>query len=140
VSAEARPLARIRNWAGRLKSEVVALGFCARHPRTPLLAKLLAILVVAYAFSPIDLIPDFIPVLGYLDDLLLVPAGLWLTLRLVPRDVMEECRDQAARWLDEGRERPRNRAATALILALIVAAWLALLWLAWRWARDWLTA
>jgi uncharacterized membrane protein YkvA (DUF1232 family) len=140
VSTEAGPLARIKNWAGQLKGEVVALGFCARHPRTPLLAKVLAILVVAYALSPIDLIPDFIPVLGYVDDLLLVPAGLWLTLRLVPAEVMGECRSQAARWLEEGRERPRNRAATAFIIALIVAAWLGLLWLAWRWARHWLIA
>jgi uncharacterized membrane protein YkvA (DUF1232 family) len=140
VSAEAPLLARFRNWAARLKSEVVALGFCARHPRTPFLAKALAVLVVAYAVSPIDLIPDFIPVLGYLDDLLLVPAGLWLTLRLVPPDVMDECRGQAARWLDEGRERPRNRAASALIIVLIVGAWLALLWLAWRSVQDWLIA
>jgi uncharacterized membrane protein YkvA (DUF1232 family) len=137
--AERDWLNRIRDWAARLRSELIALGFCARHPRTPFLAKALAVLVVAYAFSPIDLIPDFIPVLGYLDDLLLVPAGLWLTIRLVPREVMEECRAQAASWLQEGRERPRNRAATALVIALIAAAWLVVLWLGWRWAGGWLS-
>jgi uncharacterized membrane protein YkvA (DUF1232 family) len=138
VTGDPPPRGRIRDWAALLKRDVVALWFCARHPRTPVLAKALAFLVVAYAFSPIDLIPDFIPVLGYLDDLLLVPAGLWLAIKLVPRDVMEECRGQAARWMQEGRERPRNRAATALVVGLIAAAWLALLWLAWRWAGDWL--
>ena len=130
----------LRTWARTLRRDAHAVWLAGRDPRTPWYAKVLALAVAGYAFSPIDLIPDFIPVLGYLDDLLLVPAGLWLTLKLVPRDVMEECRGQAARWLEDGRERPRNRAATALILALIVAAWLALLWLAWRWARDWLTA
>lgn len=131
-------LNRVLDWASRLKSELVALWFCARHPRTPLHAKVFAFVIVAYAFSPIDLIPDFIPVLGYLDDLLLVPAGLWLTIKLVPHDVMEECRGQAADWLREGGGRPRNRGATAFVIALIVAAWLAVLWLAWRWAGDWL--
>lgn len=135
-----RAAGRIRAWAAQLKGEVVALWYCARHPRTPFLAKALALLVVAYAVSPIDLIPDFIPVLGYLDDLLLVPAGLWLTIRLVPRDVMEECRGQAASWLATGQESPRHRAATALVVALIVAAWLAVLWLGWRWAQHWLAS
>lgn len=134
-----RLLDRIRDWAARLKSELAALGFCARHPRTPWIAKALAIAVVAYAFSPIDLIPDFIPVLGYLDDLLLVPAGLWLTIRLVPRDVMEECRTQAADWLRAGGGKPRSRAATVLVVAVIAGFWLAVLWLAWRWAEGRLT-
>jgi uncharacterized membrane protein YkvA (DUF1232 family) len=128
---------RLKEWARRLKAELVALWFCTRHPRTPFLAKALAIAVVAYAFSPIDLIPDFIPVLGYLDDLILLPIGIWLALKLVPADVMLDCREQAARWL--GDQRPQLPAlVVALIFALIFAIGLAALWLAWRWAESWL--
>ncbi len=125
---------RLKEWAQRLKAELVALWFCTRHPRTPLLAKVLAAGLAAYAFSPIDLIPDFIPVLGYLDELVILPAGIWLVLKLVPGDVLAECREHAARWLEEQRPRPRNYLAAALIVAI----WLAALWLAWRWAESWL--
>jgi len=124
---------RLREWAQRLKGEVVTLWFCTRHPRTPFIAKALAMGLVVYAFSPIDLIPDFIPVLGYLDDLIILPAGVWLVLKLVPDDVMVECRAQAARWLEEQRPRPRSYLGAVLIVIL----WLALLWLAWRWAQAW---
>lgn len=127
-------LATLKRRAQQLKSELVALWFCARHPRTPLLAKALAAAVVAYAFSPIDLIPDFIPVLGFVDDVILLPIGIWIVLRLVPDDVMAECRAQADTWLVRKRDRPRSYAGAAAIIAL----WLAALWLAWRWTRDWL--
>ena len=122
-------MASLKAWARRLAGDAVALWFCARHPRTPFAAKLLAAAVAAYAFSPIDLIPDFIPVLGLLDDLLLVPLGVWLTLKLVPAEVMLECRQQAARWLAAKGQRPRSYAAAAVI----VLAWLALLLLVLRW-------
>ena len=125
--------ARLRDWALRLKNDVVALWFCTRHPRTPFIAKALAAAIVAYAFSPIDLIPDFIPVLGYLDELILLPAGIWLVLKLVPGDVLEECRGQAALWLAEKKTGPRSYLAATLIVVL----WLAVLWLAWRWAESW---
>jgi uncharacterized membrane protein YkvA (DUF1232 family) len=125
---------RLREWAQRLKSEIVALWFCTRHPRTPFIAKALAAALVAYAFSPIDLIPDFIPVLGYLDDLILLPIGIWIVLKLVPADVLEECRGQAARWLEEKKAGPRSYLGAAFIVAL----WLAALWLAWLWAGSWL--
>lgn len=124
---------RLREWAQRLKAEIVALWFCTRHPRTPFHAKALAVALVAYAFSPIDLIPDFIPVLGYLDELIILPVGIWLVLKLVPPDVLAECREQAVRWLDEKRPKPRSYLGAALIIAL----WLAALWLAWRWAQTW---
>lgn len=129
-------MSRLREWARRLKTEVAALWFCARHPRTPFLAKVLAAALAAYAFSPIDLIPDFIPVLGYLDELIILPAGIWLVLKLVPADVMRECREQAARWA--GEERPRSYIAAALIVLLIFVFWLTVLGLAWRWAESWL--
>lgn len=81
--------------AKALKQEVYALYLCSRHPRTPLWAKLFAMLIVGYALSPIDLIPDFVPVLGYLDDLILIPAGITLLIKMVPKDVLQECRDKA---------------------------------------------
>ena len=106
---------------------MVALWIAARDPRTPLLAKLLAGFVAAYALSPIDLIPDFIPVLGYLDDLLIVPAGIWLAVRHVPPALMAEFREQV-----DSRARPRSRVAAAVIIAL----WLAVAGLlVWLWLR-----
>lgn len=126
-------LASIKAWASRLKADVLALWFCYRHPGTPLVAKVIAAAVVAYAFSPIDLIPDFIPVVGYLDDALLVPLGVWLAIRLIPAPVMAECRIQATHWLDNRKPNPRNRLAAAVIIVI----WLLLLWLAWRWAQPW---
>jgi uncharacterized membrane protein YkvA (DUF1232 family) len=89
-------LERLKNWAKTLKREVLVLWLAARDPRTPVLAKTLAALTVAYALSPIDLIPDFVPVLGLLDDLLLVPAGIWLVLRLLPPGLISDLRTRAA--------------------------------------------
>jgi uncharacterized membrane protein YkvA (DUF1232 family) len=85
----------VREWAKRLKQESIALYLAARDPRTPLFAKILAGIIVAYALSPIDLIPDFIPVLGYLDDFILLPAGIWFVLKLIPKEVMAESREKA---------------------------------------------
>ena len=130
-------LPRLRAWAARMKRDAVALWFARRHPRTPWTARALAVFVAAYALSPIDLIPDFIPVLGYLDELILLPAGIWLVLKLVPQDVLAECREQAARWLEEKHSRPRNDLATTLVVVLIIVSWSAVLWLAWRWAESW---
>ena len=83
---------RVRHWAQIVKRDTVCLYFAARDPRTPWYAKVIAASVVAYALSPIDLIPDFIPIIGYLDDILLVPTGLWIAMRMVPSDVIEDCR------------------------------------------------
>lgn len=119
-----------------LKREVATVWFCTRHPRTPLVAKLLAALIVAYAFSPIDLIPDFIPVLGYVDELFILPLGVWVVMKLIPDDVIAECHQQAAAWLAEKRPKPRNYVAGAVIVAI----WLSLLWLSWLWLAPKLTA
>jgi len=127
---------QLREWARRLKGEIAALWFCTRHPRTPFVAKALAAALVAYAFSPIDLVLDFIPVLGYLDELILLPIGIWLVLKLVPRDVLADCRDQATRWLEEKNQRPRNYLAATFIVALWLAALVFVSWLAWRWAGS----
>ncbi|MEO6715741.1 MAG: YkvA family protein [Novosphingobium sp.] len=81
---------RLKQWAKALKRNITLLWLAANDPRTPLAARLMAWIVAGYALSPIDLIPDFIPVLGYVDDLLLVPAGIWLALRLIPADLRDE--------------------------------------------------
>lgn len=95
----------IRKWkekTGELKWEAYALYLCSQHPQTPLYAKLFALVIVGYAMSPIDLIPDFIPVIGYLDDLILIPFGIALLIRMVPNEILEECRLKA-RSLPAGR-------------------------------------
>ena len=128
----------LRELARQLKREVVVLWICTKHPRTPLMAKALAVALVGYALSPIDLIPDFIPVLGYLDDLIIVPLGVWLVLKLVPGDVMAECRVEADLRIEEWRAAPRSRVAAAIIIVLWLAAMALVLWLAWRWTGPWL--
>ncbi len=120
---------RLLHWAKALRREVLLLWLAARDPRVPLPAKMLAALVVGYALSPIDLIPDFIPVLGLLDDLLLVPAGIWLTLRMISPDLRDELRAQAevTAWPKPSR----------LGAALIVLFWLGLAGWAWSvWQRG----
>ncbi|MGC8780376.1 MAG: YkvA family protein [Anaerolineae bacterium] len=121
-------IATLRRRAGELKRETYALYLAYRDPRTPWIARIIAGCVVAYAFSPLDLIPDFVPVLGYLDDLVLVPLGVALALRLIPPDVLAESRARARNITD----RPTNRAAAAVIVAI----WLALAVLAVVWAMK----
>lgn len=115
-------------WARALKRDTHAVYLAARDPRVPWLAKILAIIVAAYALSPIDLIPDFIPVLGYLDDLIIVPLGIWLVVAMVPADVMAEYRIKAS----EAAGRPSSRAGMIAILALWIAGALLLGWLGYR--------
>jgi uncharacterized membrane protein YkvA (DUF1232 family) len=123
----------LRKWARRMKRDAVALWFASRHAGTPWLPKALCVLVVAYALSPIDLIPDFIPVLGFVDDALLLPGLIWLALRLVPAPVLAECRAQAEAWIAERGSKPRSRAGAIGIVCL----WLLLAALAgwWFWRR-----
>ena len=111
---------------GSVGRDVLALWLAARDPRVPWYAKAVAGAVAAYALSPIDLIPDFIPVLGYLDDLIVVPLGILLAVRLVPAGLMAEFRDEAAR-----RAKPASRAGLAFILAVWLAAAASLAWLLW---------
>lgn len=120
---------RIKNWAAALKRDVLALWFVYRDPRTPVIAKILAIVIVAYGLSPIDLIPDFIPVLGLLDEIILLPAAIWLVLKLVPDDAMADARAKAQAWVNARRPKPRNWIAAAVIVVL----WVLLLWAAWTW-------
>jgi uncharacterized membrane protein YkvA (DUF1232 family) len=112
---------RWRQQAGRLKAETYALYLAYGDLRMPLHAKLFAALVVGLAFSPIDLIPDFIPILGYLDDLIVVPLGVALAVRMIPEELLSESRDRAREMVESG-EKPVSRTASAVIVAL----WLAL--------------
>jgi len=99
---------RLNQWAGAAKRQLLTVYYASRHPRTPRGAKLLAGLVLLYALSPVHLVPDFVPVLGYLDDAVLLPLGVLLVARLVPAAVWTECRAQAEAQAD--RKLPRNRA------------------------------
>jgi uncharacterized membrane protein YkvA (DUF1232 family) len=113
----------IEKWkhkAKQLKIEVYAIYLAYRDPRVPLYARIFAACVVAYAFSPIDLIPDFIPIVGHLDDLVIVPLGVWLSLKLIPKSVMSEYRAKAQAIISQGK--PINRVAAAVIIII----WLSL--------------
>jgi len=126
----------IQSWrekAKKLKTETYALYLALRHPRTPWYARLFLVLVVGYAFSPIDLIPDFIPIIGYLDDLVLIPAGVALSLRMIPGDILGECREKA-------REEPKGKRPIFWASgAIIILIWLFVLflfaWLIWKGAK-----
>jgi uncharacterized membrane protein YkvA (DUF1232 family) len=127
---------RMRAWYGRwrarlhaLKRESLVVWFAARDPRMPWHVRLLALAIAAYALSPIDLVPDFIPVLGYLDDLVLVPLGVALVVKLTPPQVLVDARERAA----HAAVRPVSRIAAAVIVLL----WLAALALAWHGWRHW---
>ena len=124
-------LSSLRGWAKELKQHTLVAYFAARDPRTPWLARGLALLVAAYALSPIDLIPDFIPLLGYLDDLVIVPLGLLLVLRLVPEEVKQSARVRAAA-VDHS---PTSRVMVIAIVAIwVLAAGVLGLWV-WRGLR-----
>lgn len=121
-------LERIKSWAESLKRDVVALWIAARSPRTPLAAKIVAGAVAAYALSPIDLIPDFIPILGYLDDIVIVPLGIALAVRLIPLALMAEFRAEAI-----STARPINKPMAILIVLLWLAVFVVVA--AWLWRR-----
>jgi len=125
-------LERVKNWAHLIKRDVHALYLASRDPRVPWYAKALAAVVAGYALSPIDLIPDFIPVLGYLDDVILVPAGIWLVIRLIPPDIMAEHRAVAA----AARRRPVNRVAGGPVIAAWIAAASLIGWRLERYISD----
>jgi uncharacterized membrane protein YkvA (DUF1232 family) len=121
---------RLEHWkqqAKTLKQEVHALALACKDPRVPWYAKLLAVSIVAYALSPIDLIPDFIPVLGYLDDLILVPFGIYLLLKMIPNEVMVECRERA-------RLATIQNKSNWIAAGVIIVIWIVLASLVVRWA------
>lgn len=115
-----KALDRWKRWARLLRLEAYTLYLACKDSRVPWHAKAFAALVAGYAFSPIDLIPDPIPVLGYLDDLLLVPLGVLVARRMIPKPILEECRESARALVQEGK--PINRTAAVIIVVLWVLA------------------
>ena len=111
---------RWKQWARQLKTEVYAIYVAYRDPRVPWYARVFAVCVAAYAFSPIDLIPDPIPLIGYLDDLILIPLGIQLALRMIPAEVMAESREKAREIMRQGK--PVNRVAAVVIVAIWLLA------------------
>ena len=120
-------MVRLRAWAEAIKRDVVALYIAGRDPRVPWYVKLAAVAVAAYALSPIDLIPDFIPVLGYLDDVIILPVALLLVIKMIPAPLMAEFRQEAQRRA----KRPTSRAGAILIVAIWIAAFVLAIWAFW---------
>lgn len=123
---------KMRSWARGIKRDGVTLWFAYKHTGTPLMAKLLCVLVVAYALSPIDLIPDFIPVLGYLDDVILLPCLIWIAVRLIPSGVLAECRSKAAEWMAIEGRKPRSNWG----ILFVVSMWTLASWLLWKYLAS----
>lgn len=119
-----------RKLARGLRAETYAVYLACKHPRTPWPARAVGALVVAYALSPIDLLPDWIPGLGYVDDVALIPLGISVMLRMIPEEVMEECRGEAARRI--GELKPKLWTAAAVIITI----WLVILVLVARWVAG----
>jgi uncharacterized membrane protein YkvA (DUF1232 family) len=118
---------KLQTWAHTLKRDGVTLWFASKHPKTPLVAKALTFFVVAYALSPIDPIPDFIPIIGFLDEALVLPGLIWLAIKLIPADVLEECRIQAGVWMENEGRKPRTKWG----IVLAIAIWMAIIWALW---------
>lgn len=118
----------LKLWARRLKANLILLWLCCRQPDMPWLPKIVALVTVAYAVSPIDLIPDFIPVLGFLDDVILLPLGIALALRLIPDDLQQRCRPEAEAMAGK-RIQLKGQWLTITCIVLI---WLLIAWALWR--------
>jgi uncharacterized membrane protein YkvA (DUF1232 family) len=122
----------VKSWAKQIKRDGLTLYFAGKHNGTPWHAKALGVFVVAYALSPIDLIPDFIPILGYADEVLLLPGLIWLTIKLLPPEVLVQCRKQAEAWMTtSGRSKPVSRLGAVLVASI----WIAILLALWMWLR-----
>lgn len=120
---------RLRQWAYRLKYDVLVIYFALKHPQTPFYAKLVAALIVCYALSPIDVIPDFIPVLGYLDEVILLPLGIAFAIKLLPPNVLADCRE-------EGKNNPPAVKPKLWFMAYVtVILWVIVLYALYEWIR-----
>ncbi|MGV2453533.1 UNVERIFIED_CONTAM: DUF1232 domain-containing protein [Acinetobacter seifertii] len=117
----------LKEWEKRLRKQIIMLWFASRHPQMPWLPKVIAVVAVAYAFSPIDLIPDFIPILGFVDDAIILPILIWLALRFTPEQVIFDAEQQANEWLEEHEKAPRNY----LVAVLIILIWITLAFMAY---------
>jgi uncharacterized membrane protein YkvA (DUF1232 family) len=126
----------IKSWktkSKQLRTEVVALYLASKHPRTPWYAKAVATLIIGYALSPIDLIPDFIPMVGYLDDFIIIPAGIALLIKIIPRDILEECRAKAQS--DALNRKSKNWVAGVVIVFIWLLAIYLVLRLIWPFVK-----
>lgn len=119
----------LQHWVEQTKQDAVMLWFAYRHPQTPMAVKIISALAVAYALSPIDLIPDFIPVIGYLDELILLPCIVWLAMKFIPKDVKDACRQNAIEWLQTHQGKPIHRWG----ILLVVTVWMICLVVLYRW-------
>ena len=117
---------KLKNWAQVLKQDVLMLWFANKNPNTPWASKAICIFIVAYALSPINLIPDFITVLGFIDDLLLLPILIWVAIELIPNAILEKSRIRADQWLLQNQSKPKS----SLGLLIVAISWLLMLWLA----------
>ena len=115
-----------KNWASEIKKNIYALYIASKNPKVPFFAKILIVLVIAYAMSPIDLIPDFIPVIGYLDDLLILPIGIWLSIKVIPKEVWQSCQVEA----QSKQEQLSNNWIAGVIIVFI---WLTLIAISLIW-------
>lgn len=118
---------RLKQWARKLKSDSIAIYFALKHPQTPIYARVVAAIVVGYALSPIDVIPDFIPVLGYLDDVILLPLGIALAIKLIPAEILHVCRQEVK------KNPPVIRPKIWLAAYVIVLLWLSVLYVLYEW-------
>jgi len=123
---------KLKSWAWRLKKDVLMLWFSTKNPKTPLAPKIICIFIVAYALSPIDLIPDFIPILGYIDDLILLPVLILVAIRLIPKSIIQESRMKADEWLIKNLSKPKSY----LGFLIVITIWLLILWLSYKVFRD----
>ena len=121
---------KIKNWARKLKNDIITIYFAVKHPQTPLYAKLFAAIIVGYALSPVDLIPDFIPVLGYVDELILLPLGIALALRLIPQAVLAVCREKAQ------QQPPAVKPKLWVAAYVIILLWLFILYTLYNWGMK----
>ncbi len=125
-------LEKLKRWARLLKQNIVMLWFATKNPRTPWLPKTICIFIVAYALSPIDLIPDFIPILGYVDDLILLPVLIWIAIRLIPNQIIQASRVEADAYLIKNQSKPRSY----LGFLIVIVIWMLLLWLSYQLVQD----
>ena len=131
MEASQRLFDLFKTWARLVKRDSYALYLAARDPRVPWYAKVLALAVAGYAASPIDLIPDFIPIIGYVDDLIIVPLGIALVIRLIPPDIMAKHRELASAT----QNRPVSKAAVTIIVGVWLLAIAVTVWLLYRWLK-----
>lgn len=132
IGIEMSIVVKLKNWAKSVKRDAVTLWFAVKNPLTPWYVKALGAFVVSYALSPIDLIPDFIPILGYVDDVLLLPVLILITVKLMPPEVLQVCRRQADEWMQKEGQKPISRVG----MAFVIAIWLIVSWLAYMELRD----